>query len=173
MLGRLPHPHTWQDKWVILTHSMQLRLQHPSRTVPPATARSQLEQHAADLRRTALQIFGHPDLHAAGLNPEATCLQLHLPLRDGGSGITAFPPTRALLPSFPLQHVQQLPAPWPPPTCTPLQPPTTPHLTPGDTCTTASRTNLPQMAFPHLQPGSSPYCPHTSAAPSTPTDMRS
>jgi hypothetical protein len=30
----LPHPLTSQDKWVILSHSLQLRLQHLSRTVP-------------------------------------------------------------------------------------------------------------------------------------------
>jgi hypothetical protein len=91
-LTDLPHPLTCQDKWGILCHSMQLRLQHLSHTVPPATARPHLEQHAADLRCTALQICGQPDLHAARLNSEATCLQLHLPLRDGGFGIAVFPP---------------------------------------------------------------------------------
>jgi hypothetical protein len=38
-LAGLPHPLPCQDKWVILTHSKQLRLQHLSRTVLPATAR--------------------------------------------------------------------------------------------------------------------------------------
>jgi hypothetical protein len=90
LLG-LPHPLTCQDKWVILTNSPQLRLQHLSRTVPPATASPHLEQHANNLRRTSLQIFGQPDPPSAALDPTATRIQLHLPLRLGGFGITSFP----------------------------------------------------------------------------------
>jgi hypothetical protein len=39
----LPHPLTFQDKWVILSRSLQLRLQHLSRTVPWAAASVLLE----------------------------------------------------------------------------------------------------------------------------------
>jgi hypothetical protein len=88
----LPHPLTFQDKWVILSRSLQLRLQHLSRTVPWAAASPYLQQHAADLREATLTLFGQPDHCTAGLNPTATNFQLHLPLREGGFGVNDFPP---------------------------------------------------------------------------------
>jgi hypothetical protein len=65
-LSELPHPLTCQDKWVILTHPLQLRLQHLSRTVPAAIAAPHLEQQADDLRRAAIHVIGQPDPQTAG-----------------------------------------------------------------------------------------------------------
>jgi hypothetical protein len=77
---------------VILSRSVQLRLQHLSRTVPWADASPYLQHHAADLRNAALTLFGQPDPRTAGLSPTAINLQLHLPLREGGFGVSDFPP---------------------------------------------------------------------------------
>jgi hypothetical protein len=57
----LPHPLTFQEKWVILSRSLQLWLQHLSRTVLWAAASPHLQQHAADLRQATLKLFGQPD----------------------------------------------------------------------------------------------------------------
>jgi hypothetical protein len=88
----LPHPLTSQDKWVILSRSLQLWLQHLARTVPWAAASPHLQQHAADLRQATLTLFCQPDPRTAGLHPRASSLQLHLPLREGGFGVSDFPP---------------------------------------------------------------------------------
>jgi hypothetical protein len=65
---------------------------HFLRTVPWAEGSPLLEQHAADLCLAALALFSQPDPRTAGLNPTATNIQLHLPLREGGFGVSNFPP---------------------------------------------------------------------------------
>jgi hypothetical protein len=59
-LADLPHPLTCQDKWVILTRSLQLRLQHLSCAVPSATASPHLEQHADDLLGLHITVTKRP-----------------------------------------------------------------------------------------------------------------
>jgi hypothetical protein len=81
-----------QDKWEILYRSLRLRLQHLSGTAPWATASPYVRHHAADLRHAALTNFGQPDPRTTGLKPTATNLLLHLPLREGGFGVSDFPP---------------------------------------------------------------------------------
>jgi hypothetical protein len=88
----LLHPLTFQDKWMILCCSLQLRLQHLSQTVPWAAANPYLQQHAADLHHATLTLLGQPDHRTAGPNPMATDHQLHLPLREGGFGVSDYPP---------------------------------------------------------------------------------
>jgi hypothetical protein len=56
----LPQPLTLQDKWVILSRSLQLRLQHLSRTVPWGAASPHLQQHAADLRQAPSRSSANP-----------------------------------------------------------------------------------------------------------------
>jgi hypothetical protein len=63
-LTELPHPLTCQDKWVILPHFMQLRLQHLSRTVPPATSRPHLYLFLIDSSVSRLVAFPRPTLFA-------------------------------------------------------------------------------------------------------------
>ena len=75
----------------MFSQSLQAKLLHLSRTVPPALAGPLLSQHAADLRTAALHLLGQPDPTTAGLNEEAVRLQLHLPLRDGGFAVNDFP----------------------------------------------------------------------------------
>jgi hypothetical protein len=77
---------------VILCRSLQLRLQHLSRTVPWNVATPYLQQHASDLRHANLTLFGQYDNRTVGFNPTATNPQLNLPLREGGLGVSDFPP---------------------------------------------------------------------------------
>jgi hypothetical protein len=84
-----------QDARDEIQRSLQLRLQHLSRTDPWAAASPHLQQHAADLRQAILTLFDQPDPRTAGLNPTATSLQLHLLLREGGFGVSDFPPACA------------------------------------------------------------------------------
>ena len=67
----LPHPLTVQDKWVLLSFSLQQRLTHLQRCVPWEQAGPVLQEHAATLRTAALNIFGQPDPAGNGLIPEA------------------------------------------------------------------------------------------------------
>jgi hypothetical protein len=77
---------------VILSRSLQLRLQHLSCTVPWAAARLYHLQHAADLRNAAVTLLSQPDPRIAGLNPTAIILELHLQLREGALGVSDFSP---------------------------------------------------------------------------------
>jgi hypothetical protein len=92
LLVSLPTPLTCQDKWEVLTASLQLKLQHLTRTVPWQLCAPLLAAHTADLRQDALHVLGQPRPGADGLNPAAVHLQLHIPLRATGFGLLHFPP---------------------------------------------------------------------------------
>jgi hypothetical protein len=87
----LSSPLTRQDKWAVLTRSMQLKLQHLIRTVPLQLSAALLQEHIAELRRAALQVLGqqHPDVD--GLNSVAVHPQPDSPLRIAGFDVLHLP----------------------------------------------------------------------------------
>jgi hypothetical protein len=54
-LSDLPHPLSCQDKW-ILTHSLQLRLQHLARAIPAAITTPHLEHFATSPFRSSTNL---------------------------------------------------------------------------------------------------------------------
>jgi hypothetical protein len=161
---------------MMLSRSLQLRLQHLSRTIPWAAASPYLQQHTADLRDATLTLFRQPDPRTAGLSPTATDLQLHLPLREGGLRCQRLSSCCACC-RFHFHRRREVPLPSPPlpPTCTlsPHQP--APRLHDGASCILNSPTCAPcqPRASQLRQPRSSPGCPPKSATPSEPPTVQS
>jgi hypothetical protein len=87
----LPSTLTYQDKWEILTCTLQLKPEHLTHTLPWHLAAPPLQAHADDHPHAAPTIFGQPDPSADGLNPDTVYMQLHLPLPAAGFGLCYFP----------------------------------------------------------------------------------
>ena len=79
-----------QDKWMVLTRSLQQRMLHLGRTIPWEQAGPALERHDADIIRAALHLFDLENPTAHGLSELAVVRQMHLPLKFGGFALHPF-----------------------------------------------------------------------------------